>query len=522
VKQSAQTKAGLGGLSALVQTAGIRSLMVYLAFVGMAVGGLLLRLHHLAAKGLSDEAASWTFARLGWTRFWEVMWEYEGNMVFYYLLLRGWIRLGDSELILRSLSVIFGIAAVIALYRFGSRLFSNLTGLIAAALLAVHALHIEYSQDARSYSLLMFLVILSCQFFVNAVEQPTRKRYWAAYVAVSSLAFYSHILAVLVFAAQWLSVRLARLRRIGLPTTVVVSATLIAILFPGIVFVATNNRGQLQWVEPLSWDLASWVIRTFTGDGGVYLSALYIATALAAIDPADWRIRFTIGWLIGPIVALLAISVFTPVLTTRFMLMCLPALALLSARGMVRLGAISGFSRCVSCSIFALLLFLSLRGDTRYFGYAQASGVSFNPMTRYILDRAAPDDGIFFFTAATHMSFKYYAERRQQENGAAENTTPAILFPSFGDMPTGAQPTPTRSEVQAAVRGHRRVWLVLNNSSIALVEGRESAARMIRSTLEDTFRVAKKKLFSKSPKLTVVLYVRRDGMIDPTNQARRR
>ena len=503
------TKAGLGDVSPRLRTARRRSLVAGIGFAGIVGAGLLLRFHQLSVKGLSDEAASWTFAKLDWQSFWEVIWRYEANMAFYYLLLRGWIHLGDSEFILRSLSVMFGIAAVIALYRFGSRLFGQATGLIAAALLAVNALHVEFSQDARSYSLLVFLTILSCDLFLRAVEQPARKRYWAAYVVISALAFYAHIFAALVPAAQWLSLGVVRLRRVGLTAAVAVGTALTALMLPGIVFVASSNQGQLAWMEPLSWDLAGWTIRTFTGMGGPYLSLLYGVTALAAFDRASWHIRFTVGWLIGPILGLVGISFFTPVLTARFILMCLPALALLSARGIVRLGSLPGIPRYASYATFTLMLVMSLRGDLRYFGYARASGVTFAPMTQYVLDRAAPDDGIFFFTAATHMSFNYYAERRRQETPGARNVTPAILFPNFGNTPTGAQPTPTRSEVQAAGRGHRRVWLVLNNDAIDLLEG-NPAARTIRATFDDAFRVAGETSFSKNPRMTVVLYERRE------------
>ena len=498
-----------------------RSPAVYFGLLSVLAAGLLLRLHQLAVKGLYDEAASWTFASLDWEPFWEVMWRYEGNMVFYYVLLRGWLHLGDSEFVLRSLSVLFGIAALLALYRLGSRLFGGLTGLLAAALLAVHALHIEYSQDARSYSLLVFLIIVSCHCFIDAVRQPQRKRFWAAYIIVSALAFYSHIFAVLVLAAQWLSLDLARLRRIGFAKLAILGAVLTAFLLPGIIFVLTSNQGQLQWTQPLSWDLVSSIARAFTGDGGVYLSALYFVTAIVGIDRKDWRMRLTIGWLFGPIVALIFFSLFTPLLTARLVLMCLPALALLSARGLVRLAKISVPWTYASTVVLALLMVLSVRGDSRYFGYARASGASFGPMTRYILNRSTPDDGIFFFTAATHMSFNYYAEQHDLQHGSDSSAAPEIVFPSFGETPTGAQPTPTKAEVQAAVQGHSRVWLVLNNSSIGLVRDRQAAARMIRETLESDYRVADEKHFSESPSCTVLLFVRRSDVASTRQTSQR-
>jgi hypothetical protein len=508
MKVSIPTRKKLSDLLPALKAARLRSVAVYLALCGIVLAGLLLRVHQLAVKGLYDEAASWTFARLDWEPFWQVMWKYEGNMVFYYTLLRGWVHLGESEIMLRALSVLFGVAALVALYCLGSRLFGKPTGLLAAGLLAFHAVHIEYSQDARSYSLLVFLVILSCYFFVRAVEEPRRKGFWAAYLLFSSLAFYSHLFAALVLASQWLSVGFRGSRRIGRTTVAGVVAGLIVLSLPGLAFLAMNDGGQLQWTEPLSWDLIADTARSFTGDGGIYLSGLYVAMALAAIDDTKWPLRMTLGWLIGPIVATLLLAVFKPLLTVRLLLMCVPALALLASRGIVRLGRRSWSGGFAALSITALLVFLSLYGDARYYGYARASGTTFRPMTRYVLDRASHDDGMVFFTAATHLSFKYYADRDLQHR-AVNAPVPAILFPSFGALPSGAQPTPTELEVRTLVQSYRRVWLVLNNSSIGLIESRQSTADMIRKTLAEQFAVMEEKSFSGSPALTIALYVRR-------------
>src|SRR6185369_15661206 len=63
-----------------------------------------------------DEATSVALARMPWGRFLHTLWTYEANMTLYYLLLRGWIHLGTSEVVLRSLSAILGVAGVAATY----------------------------------------------------------------------------------------------------------------------------------------------------------------------------------------------------------------------------------------------------------------------------------------------------------------------------------------------------------------------------------------------------------------------
>src|SRR6202162_2143518 len=69
--------------------------------------GAALRLHLLAARSLwIDEASSVHFATMPWWPFLRLLWGSQGNMTLYYFLLRAWIHLGDSEFVVRSLSVV--------------------------------------------------------------------------------------------------------------------------------------------------------------------------------------------------------------------------------------------------------------------------------------------------------------------------------------------------------------------------------------------------------------------------------
>ncbi len=130
-----------------------------------------MRLHSLAARSLwIDEAASVSFASLAWKPFIKTLWGYQGNMALYYFLLRGWIHLGDSEFVVRSLSVLFGVLTIPAVYMLAARLFDRPTGLISAALLAVHSFHIHWSQETRAYSFLILLLVVTTYALVAAME----------------------------------------------------------------------------------------------------------------------------------------------------------------------------------------------------------------------------------------------------------------------------------------------------------------------------------------------------------------
>jgi mannosyltransferase len=73
------------------------------------------------------------------------------NRPLYFLMLRYWLRLGDSELWLRGLSVLWGLLSVGLVYRLGQQLVGKTTGLMAALLFTLSPLAINHAQEVRFY-----------------------------------------------------------------------------------------------------------------------------------------------------------------------------------------------------------------------------------------------------------------------------------------------------------------------------------------------------------------------------------
>src|SRR4051812_6433438 len=177
--------------------------------------GLFLRLWGLGQKSLwLDEIWSLTVARMPLQ---SVIWSIRNqdpNASLYYLLLHYWIALGQSEFMIRLMSALAGTVTIAVLYILGEHLFNRRVGLIASALLAINLYHIQYSQEARSYSLVVLLVTISSLLFAKLIEKPVLKNL-APYVLVSALAVYAHVFAVLVIAAQCGSVLLLQTRQVA-------------------------------------------------------------------------------------------------------------------------------------------------------------------------------------------------------------------------------------------------------------------------------------------------------------------
>jgi mannosyltransferase len=118
----------------------------------------------------------------------------------YYLLAKWFVPEDGGLLAVRALSVGFGTASVVAMYAVARISFSPRWGLVAASMLAVSTVLVDYSQEARAYSLLVLLVLCSAAgllWWVHTLRtrQPSRGALAVfAIAAVSS--FYAHFAAV--------------------------------------------------------------------------------------------------------------------------------------------------------------------------------------------------------------------------------------------------------------------------------------------------------------------------------------
>jgi 4-amino-4-deoxy-L-arabinose transferase-like glycosyltransferase len=124
----------------------------------------------------------------------------------YYALAWAWTQLtGTGELGLRSLSALAGVATVPVAYLLGAELRGRRTGIAASALVAVNPMLLWYSQEARSYALLVFFTTVAVLYFVRALSSPGRRdlTLWGVF---SALALATHYFAIfpIVLEAVWL------------------------------------------------------------------------------------------------------------------------------------------------------------------------------------------------------------------------------------------------------------------------------------------------------------------------------
>ena len=200
----------------------------------------------------------------------------------YYCLAWPWARIfGYGEVALRSLSALAGVATIPAIYGAGAKLISRRAGLTAAALAACNPLLIWYSQEARSYALLVLFASLSLLAFAHVrLPQPT-PRALGAWALAACLALGTHYYGALAVAPQGAWLVWVHRRESKVLLTVAGVAALGLALLP----LALSQRPQASWIAawPLDHRLSQIVPQFVLGTGAPARGWLKLAGAAAVL-----------------------------------------------------------------------------------------------------------------------------------------------------------------------------------------------------------------------------------------------
>ena len=150
---------------------------------------------------------------------------------------------GRDELGLRSLSAAAGIATVPVAYAAARELAGRRAGLIAALLVAVSPMLVWYSQEARSYALLVLLSTASLWLMARARSWPAAGRL-VGWAIVAALALWTHYFALFVVAPE--ALLLMALRGVPLRRRLA-GPVLVALLASPLPALALTQRTRTYW-----------------------------------------------------------------------------------------------------------------------------------------------------------------------------------------------------------------------------------------------------------------------------------
>jgi uncharacterized membrane protein len=247
-----------------------RRLLPIGALTGVAVIALALRLELLSSRSLwIDEALSLDIAARGPAEIVSLSRAAEPHPPGYYLLLWGWqLLFGDTVATARTLSLLFGLAAVLLTWAMGRRLFGQAIGLSAAGIVALHPFQIFASNEIRMYPLLATLGLAATLSLAGALEKPHRLTLWAIYGLLAAAIAYTSYYGLLLLAGHAAAVCAVVRGRAPWRGPAVGVAVALACYSPWISsFVPSVTSNPVPWRPPFTWayPLEILISQTFGG-----------------------------------------------------------------------------------------------------------------------------------------------------------------------------------------------------------------------------------------------------------------
>jgi uncharacterized membrane protein len=305
----------------------------------------LLRLHNLGTDSLwLDEAESWREAKDGLVdlirRTADDIHPPLHNLVLFAVIK----LLGDSEWSLRLPSAIFGLANIVALYWLGTMTVGRTAGLIGAVLLTFSPFHLQYSQEARMYSLLALAATLYAATCFHYLRTPSVAR--GALVSLAGLVLlYSHPYGVLNLIAIALAFTIFALpptfpSRQTVLTWVASNVVAVAAFLPWALILAHHAKvieTKGFWIAALTPESMLRMLQDLTGGGLLVPGAILVGVVLALVGRLRPDVMVLCVWIITPVVVgIVASTLSTPVLITRYVIGSLPPLFLLCSFGWIK------------------------------------------------------------------------------------------------------------------------------------------------------------------------------------------
>jgi uncharacterized membrane protein len=459
-----------------------------IALALILVVGLVLRVVQIGSDGLwLDEAYSVALAHMSIIDMVKAT-ASDVHPPLYYFLLHYWVMaFGDSEIVVRLLSVVFGIAAIVMIYELGRLLFNREVGLVGALVLALSVFQIFYSQDARMYSLLVLLSLLSLYFFVLYLQRPSRL-ILVAYVLVTVLLLYTDVYGLFVVIVEnvyllgLFAISPAARRFLRIKEWIVLQSAIFVLFAPWIVIILRQIIVSRQRLWQLTVPSLETLQASFVAySGSLWLLISFCALAIICIITLalagrwkPWKRIFKLEsassagsvvphvllplWVVVIVAVPFVISQVYPMFETHSAIAASVALFLLVAAGTVSIR-----QRHTKVLVLVFIVLLSGAALCDYYtapttmttlSWSLMDVLKPKPQIReavqYISANAQPGDLILYFPWWHTYDVNYYQTR------ADLLYTPLPTPP----WPLGSTPIVNATALNTAVQNHSRVWVL--------------------------------------------------------------
>ncbi|HEX9503182.1 MAG TPA: glycosyltransferase family 39 protein [Patescibacteria group bacterium] len=394
----------------------------------LILGGLLRFYNNTAVALWHDEAFSALYIRYSWS---EMMYRIglDVHPPLYYWILRLWSYVfGSGLLSLRSLSILFGILTIYAGFLFVRKAFNNeKLAIVAAFFLAINPFQIQYSLEARMYTLGTFLVLFSSFILLKALEN-NKLKYWLLYALLTAASLYTHYYLLFSIAAQGLYVLYYlyknRLYKDSILFASLGSYVLAAVLFiPWLPTLLTQLRRveAAYWIPaPDRWSVPSTIWKMmFGGQGNDHITLFFAAIAGIVVmyyffretkPPIRWLIIFGV---VVPFIAAVLLSFKQAIYQDRYFVFASLYFTIIIAATLFLVPKYT--TRRTLTIVFAavsLILFFKNWNDLGVKNLFFNRAVNYKPgmaaASTLINDNARSTDKIYVGSSFVYFTFKYY------------------------------------------------------------------------------------------------------------------
>lgn len=463
--------------------------------------GLLLRLFQLGEWSFwHDEGLTVLLARHPVGQLISISATSDMHPPLYFLVVKLFMWLGQSETIVRLPGALSGAVSVLALYWLGRDLFDKRVGQVGALIMALSPLQIFYAQEARMYAQMLLLILLSNWCLVRALRQDhlrgssvegvqtvrvsetlrvfpapflsmSQLRWWAGFTISATLAGYTAYIAFPAFVAMGLYVLLIDRRRRHILHFLLAGGAAGLLYLPWVGFFLRQTRAIMDsfWmVTPNPLTLFTTVSAFFIGYS---LPPVWIAVSLAttlliifvvlndvrhalAEGEADTRpLVWLLLWAFVPLLGIFLVSLVRPIFEVRTVITAAPAFYLLVAWGVTHVR-----NKKLNLLLFLPTLAMMIISIANFYFNPAFAKPAWRLAANYVNEHTRPGDVVLHTSDGSLLPFLAYQPNR-----------PHILLPVDPEVfrlsiPSQVIATALRGPPQPidrAVKGYERAWLVV-------------------------------------------------------------
>lgn len=335
--------------------------------------------------------------------------EWDNNPPFYYYCLWIWHKVfPTNEFYSRLLSVLFVSFAIGCSFLFTQKIFNLKVAVYVSILLTVSNFLCYYSAEARAYSLVLLMALLSSIQFFNYIKKPSIVNLILLAV-LNFLIIYSHYIAGLIILWQYVFILIYNRDRVfkslGIQTGIIIILTFLRFTKKQFLHILNFNNTGTFWLQKASFEdfvnainslvFNNWGLLIF-----VILCGVFVFSFMRdkGIEKQGMVYCFMIGFC--SIFVLFSIGMFKAVFLDRYLIFCVPFIMMLLSY------QISKYK--LQIVIVAILFIIQVFFYKKY----KESNMDYRGIAEIVKTNIETGDYVIINTKDNLLLFEYYYDRK--------------------------------------------------------------------------------------------------------------